>query len=231
LNAWQAEKSWFWPRFCRPAEAIRGLADPALAWSSQKGFRDKEYVATIETAAQFVTQLAMLTVPCSSPEIYANKADAWREWERQGQLLLAAETAWRALRRLAGLTGDAWHEDRADRDQRGASQAKGAGAAYDQGGAGQAERDSETDGEELTERQCLILETMLEHAIDSYRRRISRAFIVPLINRNHKPASYGRDFAALVKRGFLQTQEGPGGGYWLTLSGKAEVQRPRDSNQ
>jgi DNA-binding IscR family transcriptional regulator len=68
---------------------------------------------------------------------------------------------------------------------------------------------------------------MLEHEITSERRRQSRAATVQLINRKHNAQSYGRDFAALVKLGFLKSREGPGGGVWLTPQGKAEAVRLR----
>ena len=64
LDSWVEAKAWFWPRYRRPAEAIRGLADPALAWLSNKGFRSDEDAATVEKAATFITRLAMLTTPC-----------------------------------------------------------------------------------------------------------------------------------------------------------------------
>lgn len=89
----------------------------------------------------------------------------------------------------------------------------------------------ETSTEEPTDRQCLILETMLEHEITSERRRQSRTAIVSLINRTHKSSSYGHDFAKLVKDGLLKSLEGPSGGYWLTAAGKKQAQRLRDSNQ
>jgi hypothetical protein len=83
---------------------------------------------------------------------------------------------------------------------------------------------------ELTDRQEMILETMLEHGIMSERRRETRADIVRLINRTHKAPTYARDFAALVKRGYLRSLEGPSGGYWLTPTGEAEARRLRLSN-
>jgi hypothetical protein len=77
----------------------------------------------------------------------------------------------------------------------------------------------------LSDRQRWILETMLEHEITSERRRKSRAAVVRLINHTHKPLSYSRDFAALVKRGSLQSREGCCGGVWLAPKGRAEAQR------
>jgi hypothetical protein len=108
----------------------------------------------------------------------------------------------------------------------------------DQASAGQAEEnhqaqttaDHETSGEELTDRRRSILETMLEHEITSERRRKSRADIVELINRTHKAQTYNRDFAALVRGGYLCSLKGPEGGVWMTPRGKAEAESPRSSN-
>jgi hypothetical protein len=84
--------------------------------------------------------------------------------------------------------------------------------------------------EELTDRQRFILETMLEHGITSQRRRRRREDIVRLINRTHNVSTYGRDFAGLVKRGYLSSLEGSHGGCWLTPAGKTEAERLRSSN-
>jgi hypothetical protein len=90
--------------------------------------------------------------------------------------------------------------------------------------------DEETDEEELSDRQRWILETMLANEITSYRRRKKRADVVLLINRTHNSDTYGRDFAALGKRGYLEAREGPKGGVWLTQAGKAEAERLRSSS-
>jgi hypothetical protein len=91
--------------------------------------------------------------------------------------------------------------------------------------AGQAEGADEDAENELTDRQKMILETMLEHEITSERRRKTRAEIVRLINRTHKPSTYNRDFAGLATRQYLRSREGPSGGVWMTSTGKAEAQR------
>src|SRR5262249_54955071 len=88
LAAWLEVKGWFWPKFRFPSEALRGLADPALAWCSQKGFRGEEDAATVELAARCITELAKISAPCADPDIYANKPDAQESWERQGNFLL-----------------------------------------------------------------------------------------------------------------------------------------------
>ncbi len=79
--------------------------------------------------------------------------------------------------------------------------------------------------DELSDRQCSILETMLAHAITSERRRKTRGAVVELINRTHKAQSYNRDFATLSTRGYLQAREGHAGGVWLTRPGIATAQR------
>jgi hypothetical protein len=71
----------------------------------------------------------------------------------------------------------------------------------------------------------LILETMLKHEIASERRRLSRAAVVKLVNRTHKPGTYNRDFARLVKLEYLRSRAGREGGVWINLSRKADVQR------
>jgi hypothetical protein len=88
-----------------------------------------------------------------------------------------------------------------------------------------AEHDAPLEMGEPSERQRSILRTMLEQEITSERRRKKQADIVRLINRTHKPASYTRDFAALVKRGFLQSLEGPTGGTWIVPKRKADVEQ------
>jgi hypothetical protein len=84
--------------------------------------------------------------------------------------------------------------------------------------------------EELTDRQRLILVTMLENEITSERRRNTRPHVVRLINRTHKPSSYNQDFAGLATRRYVQSREGRNGGVWLTPTGRAEAQRLRSSS-
>jgi hypothetical protein len=78
---------------------------------------------------------------------------------------------------------------------------------------------------DLSDRQRLVLEAMLEHEITSERRRKTRAAIVGLINRTHKWQTYNRDFAGLTDRGYLQSREGPRGGVWIKPQQKGEAQR------
>jgi len=93
-------------------------------------------------------------------------------------------------------------------------------------GAAAKAADEEREGE-LTDRQRHILETMSEWEITSERRRKTRADVVKRINRTHKVSSYNKDFAALVKRGYLKSREGPRGGVWLSPKGKTEAKRLR----
>jgi hypothetical protein len=86
-------------------------------------------------------------------------------------------------------------------------------------------------GSELTDRQTLIIETMMAEEITSHRRRKSRRAIVRLINRTHRESTYGRDFSALVKLGYLQSSEGPTGGMWLTPEGKAAAKSHRNDSE
>jgi hypothetical protein len=79
--------------------------------------------------------------------------------------------------------------------------------------------------DEVSDRQKSILETMLREEITSHRRRKTRAAIVMLINRTHNPSSYGRDFADLVRRKYVESLEGPSGGMWLDLSRRDEIEQ------
>jgi hypothetical protein len=106
----------------------------------------------------------------------------------------------------------------ADSDQAGAERAEG---------AGESSTPLEPKKVGLTDRQELILETMLEHQITSERRRENRQAIVRKINPRHKWQNYGRDFAALVKSGFLKSREGPEGGVWMSPQGKAQAESLR----
>jgi len=101
-------------------------------------------------------------------------------------------------------------------------EAEGIGTPTNPGDEGVEAADEE---EEPSDRQCLILETMLTHEIISERRRETRAAVVKLINRKHKPQTYNRDFAALVKLGYLRSREGPEGGVWINPHRKADVER------
>jgi hypothetical protein len=109
-------------------------------------------------------------------------------------------------------------------------QAQVSGTGHESTEGGQAEGVDDIVESELTDRQKIILETMLENEITSERRRRTRAQIVRLVNRTHNPLSYSRDFARLVTLQYLRSLEGPKGGVWMTPTGKAEAQRLRSSS-
>jgi hypothetical protein len=100
----------FWATHRIPTEALRGLADPAIAWCSQKGFSGPEYVAIIEKAADSVIALAKRP-PYGDPSVYSNPKEAQPMWERQGERLLRAQKGLNDLRRLAAQAGAAWQWD------------------------------------------------------------------------------------------------------------------------
>jgi hypothetical protein len=113
----EALKSWltvidpFWTAYHLPSEAIRRLADPALAWCRRQACSSQEQIATVENAVRCVTELAMVTTPCALSSVYANKKEAEEIWESQGVLLMAALDSRNALRRLTALAGVEWQED------------------------------------------------------------------------------------------------------------------------
>jgi hypothetical protein len=109
-DAWRALTGPFWATYRIPAEAIRGLADPALAWLGQHGFSTPEHTTAVENAAECITGLAMHQ-PCATPSVYANKVEAAPVWENQGQLLRNTQVVLDGLRRLAALCGVAWTWD------------------------------------------------------------------------------------------------------------------------
>jgi hypothetical protein len=107
---WNVLKRVFWETHRVPPEALRALADPALAYCSQRGRSGKERVATIEEAANVVVDLATLHA-CARPSFYSNQNETEQVWDRQGDLLQRAQTAMDKLRRLAAIIGDDWQWD------------------------------------------------------------------------------------------------------------------------
>src|SRR5262249_38476346 len=63
-----------------------------------------EHAATVEEAADGVAALAR-HFPCAIPSVYANEGEATPAWERQGELLQAAQELLDRVRRLAALAG------------------------------------------------------------------------------------------------------------------------------
>jgi hypothetical protein len=84
--------------------------------------------------------------------------------------------------------------------------------------------------EELNDRQRDILTTMLREEITSRRRRKTQAEIVRLINRLHNATTYKRYFAALTRRGWLQSEPGPEGGVWLSHQYRPAIEQALSSN-
>ncbi len=107
-TAWRRLTAVFWQTHRIPVEAVRGLADPALAWCSRKGLNTGQDFAIVEEAAVFVTELAKLTCPTAEPSVYSNKADAQIQWAREAKFLGAALEVKDRLRNLTARAGDAW---------------------------------------------------------------------------------------------------------------------------
>jgi hypothetical protein len=108
LNAWDEIRKGFWPRFQFPSEAFLQLSCQAIAWCRPIGCPDAEDVATIEGGAHFLVELAKLVAPCANPEIYANKDEAFKQWNTEGEFLLNAIRAREQLRRLSARMGVVW---------------------------------------------------------------------------------------------------------------------------
>ena len=206
------------PEFKRPSKKTLRLH---RAKQGKKRFTPEEIRKLIDAADVQLKAMLLAWRDLYAQHIGVNSLDEVRrlvlrraagESIPEEELRAAGERAARACDRLKE-----WLERTAGASKSGAG---------DQGGAGQPE-----EAGELTDRQRSILETMLEHEITSERRRKTRAEVVRLINRTHKAQSYNRDFAALVKRGFLHSREGPRGGVWLTPIGKTEAQRIRSRNE
>jgi hypothetical protein len=75
----------------------------------------------------------------------------------------------------------------------------------------------------ITDRQRLILETMLDMDIASEASKEPQSVILRKINPNLDTNNYKRAFAGLHKRGLIDSIKGPDGGVWLTDEGKREA--------
>lgn len=111
MEAWRAVTGPFWARHRIPTEALRGLADPVLAWLHHQHANRPENVEAVEVAAAFAVQMAM-SIPTAQPSVYSNKAEARPHWEKFGEALLDGQPVLDGLRRLAALTGTPWQWDR-----------------------------------------------------------------------------------------------------------------------
>src|SRR5262249_3884897 len=72
---------------------------------------------------------------------------------------------------------------------------------------------------ELKEREREILSALLLLKADGERRRVSRNKAARKADPSCKPSSYNKAIASLVKKGYVASQTGPGGGIWLSPEG------------
>src|SRR5262249_24523306 len=77
----------------------------------------------------------------------------------------------------------------------------------------------------LTDRQRLILETMLDMDLDNETCRAALQQIVTRINPKHDANNYKRDFATLRGKELTGSVRGPDGGVWLTDKGREQAKR------
>jgi hypothetical protein len=77
----------------------------------------------------------------------------------------------------------------------------------------------------LTDRQRLILETMLDMELISEVRKETHRVIVERINPQHDPDNYKHDFAVLRSKGLTDSIRGPDGGVWLTEKGGLQARQ------
>ena len=78
---------------------------------------------------------------------------------------------------------------------------------------------------DMSDRQKLLLENMLEKGITSLRTRKTRAQIVKATNRSWKENRCNHDFARLSENGYIKTEISPKGGCYLTAKGKAAAEQ------
>jgi hypothetical protein len=146
-----------------------------------------------------------------------------REWFRSW----TSDPACDYLIRLLNQFNGPWHQindlaaayDGAATDEKG-QQAEGTGADSDQGEAKQAEgADEGTSPQELSDREKEILQALQVLKADGERRRVSRQKAARKTDPGCKPSTYNKAISSLVKRGFVESRSGPGGGIWLTPAG------------
>jgi predicted transcriptional regulator len=82
-------------------------------------------------------------------------------------------------------------------------------------------------GEDVDLNDCHqeILRALLELGADSKRRRQPTLKIAHAIEVRRESNYYKKPLAALVEKKLVKSKKGPGGGYWLTESGKSQAQR------
>jgi hypothetical protein len=107
FDAWLAETRRFWLSYEDPDDAIRALADPAIAWCKQNGCDDAESVSMVEGAVEFIAAFA-LTNPPAKPFSFTGDDEEKKLHRGVGERLRKADEWKNTLRKLAGRTGDAW---------------------------------------------------------------------------------------------------------------------------
>jgi hypothetical protein len=82
------------------------------------------------------------------------------------------------------------------------------------------------DAKPLSQTQIEILQAMLKSkAIDSARRKTTEQIAIAAQGPHANPESLKRPIANLRKRGLIETQDGAGGGCWLSDSGLAWLEQ------
>jgi hypothetical protein len=85
---------------------------------------------------------------------------------------------------------------------------------------------AQASGARLTDRQRLILTTMLDMGAVSRDTKRKQRIIVQRINRNHDPDNYKHDFQVLRNRRLTDAERrGPDSGNWLTPEGANEARQ------
>jgi hypothetical protein len=90
--------------------------------------------------------------------------------------------------------------------------------------AGTGERQAEP-AESLSERQKDLLRALLRLKAVGPRSRVSVEKAAMKVDPAGKSGSYKNPISALARLGLVQSKKGPGGGIWLTASGKAEAEQ------
>ena len=92
-------------------DAVRWLADPALAWLTRQGFQRPEYAELVEEAAEAIVGIAQSSftaMPKVYSTTYTTEEKLWSRWHEQGEKLLAVRRLIHRVQRLAALTKEPW---------------------------------------------------------------------------------------------------------------------------
>jgi hypothetical protein len=76
----------------------------------------------------------------------------------------------------------------------------------------------------LTERQECMLVVMLNMKAVGNSQKINRSDVVDRIDKRKIASDFARDFGALKRKGFTDSEAGPEGGVWLTDEGKRKAE-------